>query len=65
MGGRALSAVLQEVYPDLRFLFLSGLPGAELEGAEGAVFLAKPFTREDLLSAVREALDEPQPKLPS
>ncbi len=59
MGGRTLYQSLKEIYPNIRFLFLSGYPGAELEGSAEAVFLAKPFTREELLSSVREALDGP------
>jgi PAS domain S-box-containing protein len=61
MGGREVAARAVERCPDVRVLFMSGYLDDELlrdlvEGDEVAL-LRKPFTREQLLRAVRDALD--------
>jgi PAS domain S-box-containing protein len=61
MGGREVAARAVERRPDLRVLFMSGYLDDELlrglvEGDE-VTLLRKPFTREQLLRGVREALD--------
>jgi len=61
MGGRELAEKAAAVVPDLKVLFLSGYPGAELveEGrlAPGSSFLQKPFTPAALSSMIRKILD--------
>jgi len=60
MGGRELAERLRSARPDLAILFMSGFSGNAVGGADlippGAPVLAKPFTREGLGRAVREAL---------
>jgi two-component system, cell cycle sensor histidine kinase and response regulator CckA len=61
MGGREIAARVVERCPHVRVLFMSGYLDDELlrdlvEGDEVAL-LRKPFTREQLLRAVRHALD--------
>ena len=56
MGGGELAQHLGARYPALKLLCISGYPGAEPENLT-ADFLAKPFSREDLLKKVRELLD--------
>jgi CheY-like chemotaxis protein len=62
MNGRDLARNLIAFFPDLRCLFMSGYAANVIapQGvlAEGVRFLQKPFSREDLASAVRGALDE-------
>lgn len=60
MSGAALARALAERSPDLRVLYLSGYPG-EVLGQHGLQegdrsFLAKPFTSEQLVDAVRGVL---------
>jgi FixJ family two-component response regulator len=58
-SGQVLAQQLRTSYPGLRCLYLSGyFPGSSLETSlgEGAHFLQKPFSRNDLASKVRQAL---------
>ncbi|HEU4749287.1 MAG TPA: ATP-binding protein, partial [Gemmatimonadaceae bacterium] len=63
MSGRPLIEKLREIYPELRFLFMSGYTADEvtrrgiLEGQ--SPFLQKPFTPEQLGRKIREVLDQP------
>lgn len=61
MGGLALFEAVSRERPGVRFLLTSGYTGEEVrESAPSSVelpFLAKPWTLEELLNAVREALD--------
>lgn len=65
MGGRALSELLTARIPGLRVLFMSGytenaiVHGGVLDA--GIHFLQKPFVPSELLSAVRQCLDEDEP----
>jgi CheY-like chemotaxis protein len=58
--GVALARELGRRWPHVPVLFMSGYAGEHLSGASalpgGARFLAKPFTPDALLGAVREAL---------
>jgi DNA-binding response OmpR family regulator len=61
MDGVALAQQIWEEWPDKRVLFMSGHP-AEVLAQHGlteldAPFLAKPFTRDEALAKVREALE--------
>jgi signal transduction histidine kinase/ActR/RegA family two-component response regulator len=60
-SGAALARRLVASWPRLRVLFMSGYTGGHLAGedllATGAALLAKPFTSDALLAAVRAALD--------
>lgn len=56
MGGGELARQLREKQPSLKLLCISGYPAIDQERL-GADFLAKPFSREDLLDKVREVLD--------
>ncbi len=58
MSGPELVAVLRAQCPGLRVLMVSGLAGSEGEiDLHRSAFLGKPFTRDELLVKVREALD--------
>lgn len=61
--GVALSRQFRLSRPDTRILFMSGYPGSELSTRDAPTsalkLLQKPFTRETLASAVRDALDTP------
>jgi len=61
MGGTKLAAALTQLNPELRVIFISGGELASgLEPApDGAMLLPKPFSGEDLLSRVHEALETP------
>jgi CheY-like chemotaxis protein len=53
--GHKLAEHLRGLYPDLRVMFMSGDPsGSQLVG--GATFLAKPFSRQQLVTGVAGAL---------
>jgi DNA-binding NtrC family response regulator len=52
-GGLALVEDLKRVYPSVRTLYMSGYPDARLTGN----FIAKPFSADDLLAALRGVLD--------
>lgn len=56
MGGGELAQVLQSRRVTLKTICISGYPGSLDENLAGD-FLAKPFSREDLLKKVREVLD--------
>jgi two-component system cell cycle sensor histidine kinase/response regulator CckA len=61
MDGVVLALQVQEQWPDKRILFMSGHP-AEVLARHGlpdlnVPFLAKPFTRDEALAKVREALE--------
>ena len=60
MSGRALSNALAISHPDTRILFMSGYMDAEMvkQGVPdaGMAILHKPFTREELIRRVEEAL---------
>ena len=51
MGGEALAAALRQSDPNLRILFVSGFNGGPTPTLPGP-FLAKPFTPDQLVSAV-------------
>jgi CheY-like chemotaxis protein len=57
MGGAELAATLRARRKTLKLLAISGYAGgdAPMDGD----FLAKPFSRDDLLAKVREVLDRP------
>jgi CheY-like chemotaxis protein len=55
MGGAELAQHLKSRRQSLKLICVSGYPGADTDLT--ADFLAKPFSREDLLQKVREVLD--------
>jgi two-component system, cell cycle sensor histidine kinase and response regulator CckA len=61
MGGGALAARIQELYPGIRVLFISGYTDSALfqngQLATGTEFMHKPFSPADLARKVRELLD--------
>ena len=62
MNGPALVKRLQETYPELRYLYMSGFPQAELieRGMKlDAIVIQKPFMPATLRRRVREVLDQP------
>ena len=59
LGGLGLAETLRSRRPRLRVLFLSGYPEGGVE--PGAAFLSKPFTPDQLATAVRQVLDRDQP----
>ena len=60
LGGRGMMEELKELSPDLRVLFMSGYPKAEVfpdpARARRTPYLQKPFTSETLCDEVRAAL---------
>ncbi len=53
--GHKLAAHLRTMYPNLRVMFMSGDPsGSQL--ASGNTFLAKPFSRQQLVTGVSVAM---------
>jgi two-component system NtrC family sensor kinase len=57
MGGAALYEHLRAEAPRIRFLLCSGYTGQQIHGAGVSLpFLPKPWTVDDLLAAVRDAL---------
>ena len=60
LGGRGMMEELKELSPDLRVLFMSGYPKAEVfpdaARAKRTPYLQKPFTAETLCDEVRAAL---------
>ncbi len=58
MGGAELAQHLRARRESLKLLCISGYPGT-LSGDLPGDFLAKPFSRDDLLNKVREVLDRP------
>jgi CheY-like chemotaxis protein len=63
LGGMGLAQRLGSLRPGLRVLYMSGYTDDKIveHGAlqEGVALLTKPFTRDQLANAVREALDRP------
>ena len=57
MGGAELAHQLRARRRSLKLLCISGYPG-NLDADLAADFLAKPFSRDDLLKKVREVLDK-------
>ncbi len=58
MGGAELAQHLRARRESLKLLCISGYPGT-FSGDIPGDFLAKPFSRDDLLNKVREVLDRP------
>lgn len=60
LGGRGMVEELRELSPDLRILFMSGIPKEDVFPEKGTAsrtpYLQKPFTSDTLLSEVRSAL---------
>ncbi len=61
LGGGTLAAEVASLRPQIRVVYMSGytteaLPG---NGAHGMLLLEKPFTRDRLAQAIREAIDRP------
>jgi two-component system, cell cycle sensor histidine kinase and response regulator CckA len=60
LGGRGMMEELKELSPDMRVLFMSGYPKAEVfpdaARARRTPYLQKPFTAETLCDEVRAAL---------
>ncbi len=65
MNGRDLAGQLKALYPNLKFLFMSGYTANVMahQGIldEGVSFIQKPFSMADLVSQVRGVLDERKP----
>ena len=62
LNGRQLAARLVQVRPSVKVMHMSGYPGIASERAEGrsdTTFLQKPFSADELLRAVRAAIDRP------
>lgn len=61
MGGAELARQIRSIRPDIKVLYMSGYApraaGRDERLEEGAPFLQKPFTAEDLLRTVRRVLD--------
>jgi FixJ family two-component response regulator len=61
MNGRVLAKSLLSVYPFLKRLFMSGYTADVIAHRgvleQGVPFIQKPFSREDLATKVRDALD--------
>jgi DNA-binding NtrC family response regulator len=61
MHGPALAESVREILPNIKVLFMSGYPSADVQRAESAKsklnFLAKPFNASQLGVKVREILD--------
>ena len=61
MNGWEVSRIVTEDRPDIKTLFVSGYTAGSIGNhgvlEEGMVFLAKPFSRDDLAYKVREALE--------
>ena len=63
MSGPDLASRITALRPGTRVMYASGYPGDFLTSKEGWIrevaFVQKPFTKERLLEAVRQALDNP------
>jgi PAS domain S-box-containing protein len=59
VDGRQTVACIRETRPDVRVIFVSGQRGAEEAIVEGAGFVQKPFSKDDLVTAVKSALERP------
>jgi DNA-binding NtrC family response regulator len=67
MQGPQLAELLAAQYPEMRILFMSGFQDNRCQpntSRTAVRMLAKPFTPEKLLAAVRAALDEPRKRGP-
>jgi two-component system cell cycle sensor histidine kinase/response regulator CckA len=60
MGGEALAAALRQAGPDLPILFVSGFKRGQAPALPGPV-LAKPFSPDELVSAIGLLLTGPLP----
>ncbi len=62
MNGRELAERLQSLYPDIKCVFMSGYTADIIAHhgvlKEGVKFIQKPFSKRDLATTVRKALDE-------
>ncbi len=62
MNGRDLAKTILSLHPNLKILFMSGYTANAIAHhgvlEEGIYFIQKPFSRKDLASKVREALDQ-------
>jgi PAS domain S-box-containing protein len=62
MGGRELAERLSDLYPGLKVMFMSGYTDDSIVQysvlEEGTVFIQKPFTPDNFLRKVREAMDK-------
>lgn len=63
--GPRLASLLLAQYPEMRVLLMSGFQDHQLELNASMPLLAKPFSPDGLLTAVRDALDEPRKRGPS
>jgi PAS domain S-box-containing protein len=65
MGGRELASKIEDLWPGIPVLFISGHTDSEILSRgllePDTAFLAKPFTAEALLRAVRDRLQGPAP----
>jgi CheY-like chemotaxis protein len=59
VDGRQTVACIRETRPDVRVVFVSGQRSAEEAIIEGAGFVQKPFSRDELLIAVKTSLERP------
>lgn len=62
MNGRELGRIIEERWPGVPILYMSGFPSEVFQGGllePGAPFLPKPFTQEELALKVRSLLDGP------
>jgi len=62
MNGRELAERLQSLYPDIKCVFMSGYTADIIAHhgvlKEGVKFIQKPFSKRELATTVRKALDE-------
>jgi len=62
MSGRDLTDTLLRVYPEMKYLYMSGYTADVIahHGVldEGVPFIHKPFSKQDLAARVRDVLDE-------
>jgi CheY-like chemotaxis protein len=69
MSGTELARHLCASRPSLRVTFMSGYVGPKTKDAhllrEGAALLHKPFSAQELLATIRQALDSPACSLPA
>ena len=61
MNGRELAKTLQELYPGLQLLFMSGYTANVIDHHgvldSDVCFIQKPFSMHDLFAMIRKALD--------
>jgi YesN/AraC family two-component response regulator len=62
MNGKELSIKMQEIFPDIRIIFMSGYTSDTIAHRgvleEGVNFISKPFSMSSLAAKVREVLDK-------